>query len=218
MTLRGRLKPHCVYPPSSSSLLERNFQISRFNILLEDFKNVQKHHTVLRLLHAGVLIVLLSKMENTIITWCDWKIVKRGRLQRWRSNIPTAHNADSVLSTCKAAYWIKALPTNPLNSLWQGSHMPAHTETHSLTKTGTALLRLMCLFLWLHSHHFHTYHTIPMSLKQAFNSRASHTINNVHHYMWWHEMMRCTSWSTNRSYRKMYHYSMLNTFSYFLCQ
>lgn len=42
----------------------------------------------------------------------------------------------------------------------------------------------MCLFPWLHSHHFHTYH-IPMSPQPAFNTTASHTVNNVHHYTWW---------------------------------
>lgn len=42
-------------PPCSSSLLVRNFQISRMNILLEHFKGNQMHRTDLIFLYAGIL-------------------------------------------------------------------------------------------------------------------------------------------------------------------
>lgn len=42
-------------PPCSSSLLMRNFQISRMNILLEHFKGNQMHRTDLIFLYAGIL-------------------------------------------------------------------------------------------------------------------------------------------------------------------
>lgn len=88
-------------------------------------------------------------------------------LWRWSSDPPIAHTADSVLSACKTADWIKALPTNLLTFPWR-VHTHKHTHdrwqrvaakvTHS--QTG---LRWMCLLLWLDSNRFYIYHIIPLS-------------------------------------------------------
>lgn len=88
---------------------------------------------------------------NSTITQFHRKWNKQECIQRWSNNLPTAQGADSVLSVCEAADWIKALPTNLLKSLWK-----ACTQTHR-NRQAQALWRLLYLLLWLHSRHIHTH-------------------------------------------------------------